>query len=91
LGKAEEDSYYTAAENIGRKRLEVEIQAEENEERTRRREVHIHFQYKCTLQNKESNKHLSFWAIFSAKNCWLALLLKRVQVSGCECFEGSVV
>lgn len=41
LGKAEEDSYYTAAENIVRKRLEVEVQAEEDEERTRRREVRL--------------------------------------------------
>lgn len=39
VGKAEEDSYYTAAENIVRKRLEVEVQAEEDEQRTRRREV----------------------------------------------------
>jgi hypothetical protein len=39
VGKAEEDSYYTAAENIVRKRLEVEVQAEEDEERTRKREV----------------------------------------------------
>ena len=39
VGKAEEDSYYTAAENIVRKRLEVEVQAEEDEDRTRRREV----------------------------------------------------
>lgn len=41
LGKAEEDSYFTAAENIVRKRLEVEVQAEEDEERTRRREVPV--------------------------------------------------
>ena len=39
VGKAEEDSHYTAAENIVRKRLEVEVQADEDEERTRRREV----------------------------------------------------
>ena len=39
VGKAEEDSFYTAAENIVRKRLEVEVQAEEDEARARRREV----------------------------------------------------
>ena len=39
VGKAEEDSFYTAAENIVRKRLEVEVQAEEDESRMRRREV----------------------------------------------------
>lgn len=39
VGKAEEDDFYTAAENIVRKRLEVEVQAEEDEERMRRREV----------------------------------------------------
>ncbi len=53
LGKAEEDSYFTAAENIVRKRLEVEVQAEEDEERTRRREVPvlpcISMQFTCTV------------------------------------------
>lgn len=39
VGKAEEDGFYTAAENIVRKRLEVEVQAEEDEARMRRREV----------------------------------------------------
>ena len=39
VGKAEEDSHYTAAENIVRKRLEVEVQADEDAARTARREV----------------------------------------------------
>jgi hypothetical protein len=39
VGKAEEDGFYTAAENIVRKRLEVEVQAEEDGARMRRREV----------------------------------------------------
>ncbi|KAK9826875.1 hypothetical protein WJX81_002576 [Elliptochloris bilobata] len=38
VGKAEEDSFYTAAENIVRKRLEAEVQADEDEGRMRRRE-----------------------------------------------------
>ncbi len=56
LGKAEEDSYFTAAENIVRKRLEVEVQAEEDEERTRRREVPIIqlISFTCTIQLGES-------------------------------------
>lgn len=49
VGKAEEDSFYTAAENIVRKRLEVEVQAEEDEARARRREVApVHFKPYCT-------------------------------------------
>lgn len=39
LGKAEQESFYMAAENVVRKKLEVEVQAEENEERALRREV----------------------------------------------------
>ena len=39
VGKAEEDSHYTAAENVVRKRLEVEVQANEDAARTARREV----------------------------------------------------
>ena len=39
LGKQQQDDYYTSAENIQRKQLEVEIQATEDENRTKRREV----------------------------------------------------
>jgi len=39
LGKQEEDDFYTASDNVQRKRLEVEIQANEDESRTAMREV----------------------------------------------------
>ena len=39
LGKQEEDNYYTAADNIQRKRLETEIQATEDDARAAMREV----------------------------------------------------
>lgn len=39
LGKQEEDDFYTTADNIQRKRLEVEIQAEEDQARTAKREA----------------------------------------------------
>ena len=39
LGKQEEDDFYTAADNIQRKRLETEVQATEDDERAARREV----------------------------------------------------
>ena len=39
LGKQQQDDFYTAAENVTRKQLEVEIQAAEDEQRTKRREV----------------------------------------------------
>ena len=39
LGKQEEDKFYTAADNIQRKRLETEIQATEDETRSALREV----------------------------------------------------
>ena len=39
LGKQEEDNFYTASDNVQRKRLEVEIQANEDESRTAAREV----------------------------------------------------
>ncbi|KAK9918676.1 hypothetical protein WJX75_005881 [Coccomyxa subellipsoidea] len=58
LGKAEEDSYYTAAENIGRKRLEVEIQAEENEERTRRREMAVEREQRIKEDTSTAKRNL---------------------------------
>ena len=39
VGKAEQESFYTAADNVVRKKLEVEIQAEEDQDRRGRREV----------------------------------------------------
>jgi hypothetical protein len=39
VGKAEQESFYLAAENVVRKRLEVEVQADEDDERKNRREV----------------------------------------------------
>lgn len=39
LGKQEEDDFYTASDNIQRKRLEVEIQADEDETRAAMREL----------------------------------------------------
>ena len=39
LGKQEQDDFYTASENVQRKRLETEIQATEDEARRERREV----------------------------------------------------
>lgn len=39
LGKQQQDDFYTAADNVSRRQLEVELQACEPEERTRRREV----------------------------------------------------
>lgn len=39
VGKAEQESFYTAADNVVRKKLEVELQADENQERRDRREV----------------------------------------------------
>lgn len=39
VGKAEQDDFFTSADNVGRRRLEVEIQADEDEGRQRRREV----------------------------------------------------
>ena len=41
LGKQEEDNFYTASDNIQRKRLETEIQADEDASRTAMREVMI--------------------------------------------------
>ena len=41
LGKQEQDSFYTAADNIQRKRLETEIQAQEDDARAAMREVCI--------------------------------------------------
>ena len=39
VGKAEQESFYTAADNVVRKKLEVELQADENQERRDKREV----------------------------------------------------
>ena len=39
LGKAEQEQFYTSADNVTRKRLEVEVQADEDYERTLKREV----------------------------------------------------
>ena len=39
VGKQEQDDFYTAADNVQRRRLEVEIQADEDESRTAKREV----------------------------------------------------
>lgn len=39
LGKQEEDNFYTASDNVQRRRLEVEIQATEDGSRTAAREV----------------------------------------------------
>eukprot|EP00884_Botryococcus_braunii_P020422 jgi/Botrbrau1/7063/Bobra.0165s0086.1 len=41
LGKAEQDNFFTSAENVVRKRLEVEVQAEEDEDRRNRREMQV--------------------------------------------------
>ena len=40
MGKAEQESFYTAADNVVRKKLEVELQADENQERRDKREVY---------------------------------------------------
>lgn len=39
LGKQQEDDFYTAPDNIQRKRLETEVQATEDETRAAKREV----------------------------------------------------
>ena len=39
VGKAEQDTFYMAADNVVRKKLEVEIQADEDQSRRDRREV----------------------------------------------------
>ena len=39
VGKAEQESFYTAADNVVRKKLEVELQADEDQQRRGRREV----------------------------------------------------
>ena len=39
VGKAEQESFYTAADNVVRKKLEVELQADEDQERKDKREV----------------------------------------------------
>ena len=49
LGKQEEDHFYTASDNIQRKKLEVEIQAEEDNDRTAKREVGS-FNFKTSSQ-----------------------------------------
>lgn len=41
VGKAEQESFYTAADNVVRKKLEVELQADENQERRDKREVQL--------------------------------------------------
>ncbi|BDA46673.1 probable G patch domain-containing protein 8 [Coccomyxa sp. Obi] len=58
LGKAEEDSYFTAAENIVRKRLEVEVQAEEDEERTRRREMAVEREQRIKEDTSTAKRNL---------------------------------
>lgn len=40
VGKAEQDTFYMAADNVVRKKLEVELQADEDQSRRDRREVH---------------------------------------------------
>ena len=39
LGKQQEDDFYTAADNVQRRQLEVELQAEEGSDRRTKREV----------------------------------------------------
>jgi len=39
VGKAEQDTFYMAADNVVRKKLEVELQADEDQGRRDRREV----------------------------------------------------
>jgi len=39
VGKAEQDTFYMAADNVVRKKLEVELQADEDQSRRDRREV----------------------------------------------------
>lgn len=39
VGKAEQDTFYMAADNVVRKKLEVEVQADEDQSRRDRREV----------------------------------------------------
>ena len=41
LGKQEQDSQFTDAEGVQRRRLEVELQAEEDDERRARRQVRL--------------------------------------------------
>ena len=43
LGKQEEDDFYTASDNVQRRRLEVEVQADEDQDRTLAREVKEEF------------------------------------------------
>ncbi|KAK9806345.1 hypothetical protein WJX72_010872 [[Myrmecia] bisecta] len=56
LGKAEEDTWFTAAENVQRKRLEVEVQADEDEERTRRREIQTERDQKISAEVSEAKR-----------------------------------
>ena len=39
LGKAQQDTFYTDADNVVRRKLEVEVQADEDETRAARRQV----------------------------------------------------
>ncbi len=43
VGKAEQDTFYMAADNVVRKKLEVELQADEDQSRRDRREVRSFF------------------------------------------------
>ena len=47
LGKQEQDSIYTDADGVQRRRLEVELQAEEDDERKARRQVRSAAYFLC--------------------------------------------
>ena len=49
VGKAEQESFYTSADNVVRKKLEVELQADENQERRDKREVRSLAQPQCRI------------------------------------------
>lgn len=56
LGKQEEDDFYTSANNIQRKKLEVEIQANEDPSRTEKREVQAERELKIRQEVTEMKK-----------------------------------
>lgn len=70
LGKQQQDDFYTAADNVSRRQLEVELQACEPEERTRRREVpHTFFLLFC--RSRLEIKVLMMHATVSANPTWV--------------------
>ncbi|KAL3151579.1 hypothetical protein ABBQ38_012575 [Trebouxia sp. C0009 RCD-2024] len=63
VGKAEQESFYTAADNVVRKKLEVELQADENQERRDRREM----QAERDLRIKQDVTHMQ--RVFYCQTC----------------------